>query len=50
MGNHIENIEKKAKQSITVEVRIMKSLGEEYEHQFGLKCTYRERSEDKKRA
>ncbi len=46
----MENIEKKAKQSMTFEEIIMKSLVEEYEHQFGLECTYREIPEDKKRA
>lgn len=34
----------------SLEKRILKALLEEYEHQYGVECTYREISEDKKRA
>ena len=33
-----------------LEERILKALLEEYEHQYGVECTYHEISEDKKRA
>lgn len=51
-GTHMNNLENEMNGilNITFEEIIMKSLVEEYEHQFGLECTYHEISEDKKRA
>lgn len=43
-------MEKKEKESITFEEMIIEALVKEYEHQFGMECTYREISEDKRRA
>lgn len=43
-------MEKEKRQSILFEEMIIKALVEEYEHQYGVECTYREMSEDKKRA
>lgn len=43
-------MEKEKRQSILFEEMIIKALVEEYEHQFGMECTYHEISEDKKRA
>lgn len=43
-------MEKEKRQSILFEEMIIKALVEEYEHQYGVECTYREISEDKKRA
>lgn len=41
-------MEKKEQQSIIFEEIIIKALVEEYEHQFGMECTYHEISERKK--
>ena len=43
-------MEKEKRQSILFEEMIIRALIEEYEHQFGMECTYHEISEDKKRA
>ena len=43
-------MEKEKRQSILFEEMIIKALVEEYEHQYGVECTYHEISEDKKRA
>lgn len=43
-------MEKEKRQSILFEEMIIKALVEEYEHQYGVECKYREISEDKKRA
>ncbi len=41
-GNHINNEKRR-----TLEERIMQALVEEYEHQYGVQCTYQEIGEDK---
>lgn len=46
----MERIEKKTIESISFEEMIIRALVKEYEHQYGVECTYREISEDKKRA
>lgn len=46
----MEGIEKKTIESISFEEMIIRALVEEYEHQFGMECTYHEISEDKKGA